>query len=515
MHYQRSACKLGLAFYTKTFIVIVTILTIACQPTSTASNEVELQDKLAKEPETSIPQWCFTLFDKLGASTGSDSLLIQSVMPKSASSMPMQSLESEAKSLLTILNQQLPKASLQKYGGPQHRAIEAIIPLFQSQANLNRGNAQSKTQNQPDVFVVQFSQKGGYAIFKNSLAPELLGYSANGTFQPDQINPTLAFLLEKQTHFTNESTSDLTMEALTTLAKTTQEHPIFLPNPDADFTYEMATKCGMEISYKTYTTKIGEWQYTYAPPLIATNWHQDAPYNAYIPLTCDWNMDTKEEIKAPVGCVATAIAQILAYHQWPTHHENNAIDWRLLSGILDLNANSTYAAIDRMATLMEWTSRSLSTRYTCNASYSNLINAQNFLQNQGYNAYPVESFDPTKALQSIQDKRPLYIEGCRNAGGDHFCHAWILAGHSKITRTEKWHTEVFASHCQDSACRSVTLGTFVNTKDRTHELLFNNFGWGASSNLWMPMGVFCNKADCSDKNYTEGFRMLTQIHPKP
>jgi len=45
-------------------------------------------------------------------------------------------------------------------------------------------------------------------------------------------------------------------------------------------------------------------------PLLTTNWHQHAPYNAYTPIIAGEH--------SYVGCVATALAQIMAYHQWPT-----------------------------------------------------------------------------------------------------------------------------------------------------------------------------------------------------
>lgn len=40
-------------------------------------------------------------------------------------------------------------------------------------------------------------------------------------------------------------------------------------------------------------------------PLILTKWNQDAPYNLYAPAGC------------PTGCVATAMAQIMKYWEWP------------------------------------------------------------------------------------------------------------------------------------------------------------------------------------------------------
>jgi len=44
-------------------------------------------------------------------------------------------------------------------------------------------------------------------------------------------------------------------------------------------------------------------------PLLTTSWHQGAPYNNY----CPWG----DGGRCVVGCVATAAAQIMAYHQWP------------------------------------------------------------------------------------------------------------------------------------------------------------------------------------------------------
>jgi len=44
-------------------------------------------------------------------------------------------------------------------------------------------------------------------------------------------------------------------------------------------------------------------------PLLKTQWHQFAPYNTYTPIIAG-----KHTL---VGCVATAMAQIMAYHQWP------------------------------------------------------------------------------------------------------------------------------------------------------------------------------------------------------
>ncbi len=56
----------------------------------------------------------------------------------------------------------------------------------------------------------------------------------------------------------------------------------------------------------------GQWPRTRdAGPLLSTAWHQQSPFNDYCPLG--------DGGRCVVGCVATAAAQVLNYHQWPAY----------------------------------------------------------------------------------------------------------------------------------------------------------------------------------------------------
>ncbi|MBN2226703.1 MAG: C10 family peptidase [candidate division Zixibacteria bacterium] len=50
-------------------------------------------------------------------------------------------------------------------------------------------------------------------------------------------------------------------------------------------------------------------EFAMAGPLLTSSWHQGSPYNALCPLG--------DGGRCVVGCVATAVAQIMLYHQWP------------------------------------------------------------------------------------------------------------------------------------------------------------------------------------------------------
>ena len=51
-------------------------------------------------------------------------------------------------------------------------------------------------------------------------------------------------------------------------------------------------------------------------PLLKTIWYQDAPYNLLTPIY-NGDDDKMKGKHGATGCVATALAQVMYYHQWP------------------------------------------------------------------------------------------------------------------------------------------------------------------------------------------------------
>lgn len=49
-------------------------------------------------------------------------------------------------------------------------------------------------------------------------------------------------------------------------------------------------------------------------PLVSTKWNQDAPFNNFAPEYTDDNNNTQ---RCATGCAATAMAQIMKFHNWP------------------------------------------------------------------------------------------------------------------------------------------------------------------------------------------------------
>ena len=108
-------------------------------------------------------------------------------------------------------------------------------------------------------------------------------------------------------------------------------------------------------------------------PLIRTKWDQDSPYNLLCPVL--------SEKKTVTGCVATAMAQVMYYHQWPTAATAAIPGYRPRNGLhgdlpelaattfgwnnmtLTYGASSTDAQNTAVATLMKYCGWALQMNY--------------------------------------------------------------------------------------------------------------------------------------------------------
>lgn len=136
--------------------------------------------------------------------------------------------------------------------------------------------------------------QGGFAIVAadERVGQSILGYSDHGTFSPDNMPDNVRFWLSdyaRQIDFVKAHAKVKKEKNIKTLDGT-------LPTG--------------------YTTQVG--------PLITTKWGQDAPYNAQTPI---FTNKKGEEEHSRTGCVATAMAQVMAYHKYPAVGKGSHEDW--------------------------------------------------------------------------------------------------------------------------------------------------------------------------------------------
>lgn len=198
----------------------------------------------------------------------------------------------------------------------------------------------SKTGS-PLVYVINPASKGnGFLVVSaDDIATPLLGYSDNGTFDPDNMPDNLRWWLSQY----SEEISAAVSEGVETV-----------PYYRASERKEIA-------------------------PLVTTKWNQDAPFNNDCPLTT-YN---GQSVRSVTGCVATAMAQVIKYHNWPEKgigqnsyfwgnktlsfdYANTTFDW---ANMIDVyNASATEAQKAAVAELMYACGVSVNMSYSADAS---------------------------------------------------------------------------------------------------------------------------------------------------
>ena len=174
-------------------------------------------------------------------------------------------------------------------------------------------------------------------------------------------------------------------------------------------------------------------------PMLATTWWQYAPYNNLCPTLSDGS-------NAATGCMATALAQIMKYYEYPAAYaDGTAIDWaNMLNAYTDISGNlvsCSPAQGNAVATLMSKIGEALNMNYgatsTCyaNAVESGIPSAFGYkVKYYGYRDYP-STKDATKwkaiIFRELSAGHPVLYGGTSYLNGEdnYFSHAFVLDGY--------------------------------------------------------------------------------------
>ena len=241
---------------------------------------------------------------------------------------------------------------------------------------------------QPYYVFNDVSGKGFVIVAGNDKMGQVLAYSNENSLDLKHLNPEVRYLLSAYHHVYDELRSD---KRLTTRAET---KPI---TPD------------------------------YVAPLIKTHWGQDYPYSKFT--------------QYMTGCVATAVAQIMRYHQWPAqgkgtesytvtfdHTVRSAdftksnYDWKHMVDDYSHDKTSSQEQ-DAVAKLMYDVGVATNMQYTSGASGAQSYMAERALRNHfDYDAALVErsnegvSHFVELVKKELRNGFPLYISGEAKGG---------------------------------------------------------------------------------------------------
>ena len=420
-----------------------------------------------------------------------------------------------------------------------------------------KGNAKPE---QADVYIVNFANNQGYVITSGDRrVPGVLAYNSYGHLGDTISNPGQAILFSYMQEYIEEQRA--TFEANKEKLATQAEEAIFKQlskEVQAELIAEgYFDKTGKKIMSKFGITRnlcffdevenskdkpekriaYGEWKTKEVKaPLMKTLWEQSNDYNNKVSVQCGYD-------QAPVGCVAIAVGQLLAYHKKPAVLKGRTMHW---DDMTKINAGDMFSSIysydvwnnpiakeDIQYLLAHLGDNDLlAMNYKCDGSGSN--KALETLHSLGYNNASLVDYDNGIFISEIINNKPVYIEGYsykiphtyttgwwfwKKSHTDYSYregHAWVLDGYVKKERTVTIHID--CNNGEDS---------YREQNTEWLELIHNNLGWGGSTNGnfsasgWYHIGIFDTEGskDSSNTyksgtpyNYQYRNRLITNIY---
>lgn len=189
-------------------------------------------------------------------------------------------------------------------------------------------------------------------------------------------------------------------------------------------------------------------------PMLQTSWIQQYPYNYYCPSTSGVASDCRG--RGYAGCLAVALGQILAYHQYPTVIDNvYAPVWLAIRTNVWVPPTNDFIYIDygtdQVAILLSELGRNkyLDMKYTKSGSSSNSRKAYKTLEKLGYqNTGRTDGYDQALILTHLNTDRPVLIGATspkeESGDGKKHGHTWVIDGY--IHRLRGSQSEIMM-HC--------------------------------------------------------------------
>ncbi|WP_298141782.1 C10 family peptidase [Flavobacterium sp.] len=297
------------------------------------------------------------------------------------------------------------------------------------------------TDNNDAMFVINYVEGGFAVLAADDRVSPILAYAEEGYFSinvDDMPDAVLAWLEEEKELIKYVKDENLTQ------------------NPEVKLEWDY-------VESKIPEPAGGSCEDTYVEktPLLTTKWGQGATFNNQIPKNCP----SSSGGKAPVGCVAVAMAQVMKYYNYPTNY-----NWS--------NMPNNYGTSDTQL-LMKNIGSAVGMDYGCGGSSTTTSNAvvafAGLFGSPGYFGYSNASYTENYNTQLIKQQRdwnkPVILCGGRKKNGISWNmytggHAWVTDGYRSIF---VWDRD------ESGNCTGMGWGYLY---------LHMNWGWNGSYNGW-------------------------------
>ncbi len=361
-----------------------------------------------------------------------------------------------------------------------------IATVFANKSSKNVSNLKSKKSSNEDVKVI----KRQLGLKSSNSRPDTLAYIIN--FDNDNgfiivaaddriYNPVLA-ITEKGHYdedYINENIPALSGAINDAFNYVAYEIDNFEVQKDslrsiADSILKSGKYQKIDKSLKSYVTGtrfvyIGEYE---SPNWLQTTWGQDGPYNDSVPF-CPGSTT----YRCVAGCMATAVAQVMAYWKYPSSIYGHTFNWTGMTSNPNANIISTNDKKD-VAYLFKLIGLNTQMNYGCSESGTTWPNTKPWLQYVlGYNIVDWD-YSWTDVYNFLVLHAPVIMIATDPV--EDAAHAWVLDGYQSVFYN-------FESYILDT-----DNGTYYITSSTPvmFNYIHNNWGWDGVCNGYFLADTF-------------------------
>lgn len=276
--------------------------------------------------------------------------------------------------------------------------------------------AYTKSNDRSDALFYVYNVGGGFVIVSaDDAVKPVLGYSTNGSFDPQNIPVNCASWLQG---YADEIAY-------------VKEHNLSAPDKIQQKWTELVE--GREPVRSGNTRAVA--------PLLTTTWDQSPWYNSLCP--------GEDDDQAVTGCVATAMAQIIKYYEYPTHglgthgydsyygdlfvdYENTTYRYDLMPNELDWDTPDEQ--VNAVATLIRDCGVAVNMAYSSyESSAYDLAARAAFVTQFGYEAHIANKDEDSVWIVMLKEEldqaRPIFYSGQGRFWGSNGGHAFLCDGY--------------------------------------------------------------------------------------
>lgn len=329
-------------------------------------------------------------------------------------------------------------------------------------------NSQTRSSSDPACFhIFNFVDDGGFAMVSaDNRTTDIYAYSDHGylntTDNALRNSGVSVFMEGAVTYYNHEIETFGLRDSLI-------QNPIDGPIIDLD-------------QYTTVDT-IDFHRIAYVAPLLTTNWGQNEPYNMFCPIV--------DNLETPTGCVPTAIAQIMAYHEYPTSVDDYVLDWTRIKSSDVVSCNDDYAP--NVAYFMRKIGDVAESQYAPGGTSTYAVNIVPTFEYFGYHSSGLMFYDEDESMSSLNMHWPICTMGASaNAG-----HAWVVDGYDLYHKTAEYYNYYL----------------YIENPFKTRVLeekvyMHCNWGWDGIGYIDSPTGFYLSGAF---KEYTNNVKIIPNI----